>query len=50
MIRSRRMVHRWGLTILALLIPLLAILGLRARRTIPTTDQLPFPPKQETVP
>jgi hypothetical protein len=44
------MTHRWLLTILALLVPLLAILGLKARRAIPTTDHLPIPPKQETTP
>jgi hypothetical protein len=44
------MAHRWMFTILALLVPLLAVLGLRARRAMPTNDQLPFPPQQETAP
>ena len=50
MIRSHRRTHRWLITLLALLAPLLAGLGLRARRAMPGNVRLPVAGNQETAP
>lgn len=38
MIRPLRTRHRWTVTLLAILIPLLFVLGLMARREVPTQE------------